>query len=91
MRIMMMKIYQYEGGDDRNDDEDGDLHVTVLLLEHGALPLGRQQEGEEPRHGKADHHYVDVEHHYRGQDHDGDRDGEDEDDKDNLDESGDRK
>ena len=90
MMIMMMKIYQYEDDDDRNDDEDGDLHVTVLLLEHGALPLGRQQEGEEPRHGKADHHYVDVDHHYRGQDHDGDhylRIYHDLD----LDESGDRK
>ena len=43
-----MKIYQYEDDDDRNDDEDGDLHVTVLLLEHGALPLGRQQEGRSP-------------------------------------------
>ena len=39
--------------DDDDDADDANLHVTVLLLEHGALPLGRQQEGQEPRHGKA--------------------------------------
>ena len=43
----------YDDDDNNFDDDDGDLHVTVLLLEHGALPLGRQQEGQEPRHGKA--------------------------------------
>ena len=44
-----------DDGDDKDDDDNdkANLHVTVLLLEHGALPLGRQQEGQEPRHGKA--------------------------------------
>ena len=46
--MMMMMMYDYNVNVDH-----GDLHVTVLLLEHGALPLGRQQEGQEPRQGKA--------------------------------------
>ena len=46
----------YDDDDDAADDAN--LHVTVLLLEHGALPLGRQQEGQEPRHGKAGHEFV---------------------------------
>ena len=53
----------YDDDDNNFDDDDGDLHVTVLLLEHGALPLGRQQEGQEPRHSKAgDHHDHDHDH-----------------------------
>ena len=46
----------YDDDDDAADDAN--LHVTVLLLEHGALPLGRQQEGQEPRHGKAGDEFV---------------------------------
>ena len=53
--------YLLYANDDDKDDDDADeanLHVTILLLEHGALPLGRQQDWQEPRHGKAGDEFV---------------------------------